>query len=89
MGSITDLEDMSLSQKLQLLKSNATWKCSNKWEVLNEHDATWNTNGLHDLKYSVLSRDRIDDNYHKVLVNVMDNNHWTDAVSGKYMFIYI
>mmetsp|Transcript_12238 Transcript_12238/g.25933 ORF Transcript_12238/g.25933 Transcript_12238/m.25933 type:complete len:413 (+) Transcript_12238:72-1310(+) len=53
-GSITDLEDMNLQEKLNFLRSNKEWKCMVKWEALEEHEATWRTNGLADLRYKVL-----------------------------------
>ena len=61
-GSIRDLEEMNLSEKLSFLKSNRTWKCMVKWEALEEHEKTWRNNGLADLKYSVLKMEDLDKN---------------------------
>ena len=54
-GSLTDLEDMTLKEKLALLRkqntdsegSDNTWKCMVKNELLNEHETTWRNNGLY------------------------------------------
>ena len=75
---------MDLSGKLAYLKSNAILKCMNKREVLDEHAATWRTNGLRDLQYAVLARGSIGGNERasKVTVDVQLNNHWTDQRSG-------
>ena len=54
-GTITDLEQMSLQDKLAFLRQNKEWKCMVKWEALDEHETTWRTNGLADLKYKVLN----------------------------------
>ena len=59
-GTIRDLEEMSLGEKLSFLKSNRTWKCMVKWEALEEHEKTWRNNGLADLKYSVLKMEDLD-----------------------------
>ena len=45
-GTITDLEEMTLEEKLGFLRENKSWKCMVKWEVLKEHEETWKTNGL-------------------------------------------
>lgn len=60
-GTIQDLEGMDLKEKLTFLKNNRNWKCMVKWEALKEHDATWRTNGLADLKYSILKVESLDD----------------------------
>mmetsp|Transcript_20314 Transcript_20314/g.28551 ORF Transcript_20314/g.28551 Transcript_20314/m.28551 type:complete len:275 (+) Transcript_20314:504-1328(+) len=52
-GSITDMEEMSLKEKLNFLRSNKEWKCMTKWEALDEHATTWKQNGLADLHYKV------------------------------------
>jgi hypothetical protein len=43
---ITDLEDMTLKEKLQVLKENEDWKNQKKWELKDEHAATWQMNGI-------------------------------------------
>ena len=49
-GSIKDLEDLSLQQKLDYLKDN-NLKFMQKVEALERHDSTWQNNGLNTLKY--------------------------------------
>jgi hypothetical protein len=50
-GTITDYEEMNLTEKLEFLRGHKEWKCKNKWEMLDEHDSTWRVNGLMDLTY--------------------------------------
>ena len=45
-GTIRDLEDMNLQEKLSFLRGHKTWKCMVKWEALDEHEQTWKENGL-------------------------------------------
>ena len=74
---------MTLEDKLSLLRVNKTWKCQNKWEVLDEHKTTWQTNGLNNLNYTVIDRKIfLNDNCNRILVDLMTNDHWTDAVAG-------
>uniref|UniRef100_A0A7S1UR56 WW domain-containing protein n=1 Tax=Grammatophora oceanica TaxID=210454 RepID=A0A7S1UR56_9STRA len=88
-GSLVDLEQMNLSQKLQFLRENKKWKCMVKWEALEEHDKTWKVNGLADLKYKVLENAFMDatKNASKVHVDVKLNaNHWANDKCGvEYM----
>lgn len=83
-GSLTDMEDMNLDKKLAFLRTNKILKCMNKHEVLAEHDATWRSNGLHDLKYTEVARKALDPagKCIKVTVDVMLNGHWTDDRCG-------
>jgi hypothetical protein len=53
-GTLIDLENMTLPEKLDFLRANREWKCMVKWEALEEHETTWRSNGMADLKYSVL-----------------------------------
>ncbi len=47
-GSITDLENLDLKDKLKYLKENDL-KFMKKYEALDEHEATWQTNGLNEI----------------------------------------
>ena len=58
-------------------------KCMNKQEVLAEHKAAWKTNGLVDLRYTELEQLSLSEHCVKYLVNVMENNHWTDLVCSE------
>jgi len=73
---------MSISQKIDFLRSHKEWKCQLKWELLKEHDATWKTNGLSDLTYSVLNKTSLDPDTNKatkVTVDVkLNGNHWSN-----------
>ena len=87
---ITDLEDMTLQEKLKFLKRHREWKCMVKWEALEEHDKNWKTNGLADLQYKVLkttpldSKDPSKARATKITVDVKlnPNNHWANDKCG-------
>lgn len=83
-GTLTDMENMNLDKKLAFLRTNKILKCMNKHEVLDEHEGTWQSNGLRDLKYEEVSRKALDADGHssRITVDVMLNKHWTDARSG-------
>ena len=97
-GTIIDLEDMSLSEKLNMLRENKEWKCMVKWEALEEHESTWRTNGLADLNYSILKKEDLDEGKSitggsilgdhrsratKVTVDVkLNGNNWTNEKCG-------
>jgi hypothetical protein len=70
---------------LDFLRSNREWKCMVKWEALEEHETTWKSNGMADLKYSVLETKSLDDSKKstKVTVDVkLNGTHWANAKSG-------
>ena len=86
-GLVTDMEEMDLQSKLAFLKTHKLWKCMNKNEVLDEHAATWEVNGLSKLTYSILTDTKIPgtrsesrSEARKVVVDVMENDHWSDLV---------
>ena len=82
-GTIIDMEEMSLDNKLQFLRDHSKWKCMNKREVLGEHEATWKTNGLSNLKYEKINQIWRNDDYCTIInVNVKENNHWSDLSLG-------
>eukprot|EP00428_Durinskia_dybowskii_P060938 CAMPEP_0170373746 /NCGR_PEP_ID=MMETSP0117_2-20130122/10232_1 /TAXON_ID=400756 /ORGANISM="Durinskia baltica, Strain CSIRO CS-38" /LENGTH=224 /DNA_ID=CAMNT_0010628655 /DNA_START=361 /DNA_END=1031 /DNA_ORIENTATION=- len=84
-GSLMDMENMDLNKKLAFLRTNKILKCMNKHEVLQEHDATWRTNGLKDLQFQELARVSLDTTTEcasKVTVDVLLNKHWTDERCG-------
>ena len=49
-GSYTDLENMSLDEKLTHLRAHPEWKNQEKWELRDAHASTWRTNGLSNLE---------------------------------------
>jgi hypothetical protein len=83
-GSLTDLEDMTLTEKLNFLRDNKEWKCMCKWEALEEHEKNWKTNGLADLKYKVLKTTPLDETKKasKLTVDILLNDHWADMMSA-------
>lgn len=60
---ITDLEEMNLQQKLQLLKENQDWKNMKKIELKEEHSKTWQTNGINSIEgeYTGLNSEELND----------------------------
>ena len=86
-GSIRDLENMTIDEKLGFLRKNRAWKCMVKWEALEEHETTWKVNGMSNLNYKLLATKPIDGSDGKasiITVDVMLNpdNHWGNAKSG-------
>lgn len=84
-GTLTDLENMTLHEKLDFLRSNKEWKCMVKWEAADEHEKTWKTNGMHDLKYNILTNKFLDDTKKasKITVDVkLNGDHWSNAKCG-------
>lgn len=77
-GDISDLEEMDLKQKLSLLKKT-DWKCMVKWELLDEHEREWMTNGLASLNYTIDSEVLLNDHCTKATVTLGLNNHWSDS----------
>lgn len=51
-GNIVDLENLSLTQKLSILK-RTDQKCMNKWELRDWHRQNPNSNGIHSLDYQI------------------------------------
>ena len=73
-GSIRDLENMNLQQKLGYLKANDL-KFMQKREALAEHDRTWQTNGLNNIKNLAAFEESITscgENCERFLVNLKD-----------------
>ena len=68
-GKITDLENLSLQQKLEYLKENDL-KFMQKQEALAEHEKTWNINGLNSLKYKKISESSCGKKCEKILVEL-------------------
>ena len=96
-GTLTDLENMTLSEKLALLKRQNTddegsdnhWKCMVKDELLQEHGKTWGKNGLRGVDGSLtLLYDERHDQIHpstyasKVTVHLTKNNDKWDTVTS-------
>jgi hypothetical protein len=88
-GTLVDLEEMSLQEKLTFLKQHKEWKCMVKWEALDEHEKTWKSNGLADLNYKVLKTEGLDTTdlskakATKITVDVkLNGNHWANDKCG-------
>jgi hypothetical protein len=81
-GSIEDMEDMNLQQKLAVLKQHKLWQCMNRYELKDEHEISWSSNGLKDLSYELLKRTELDRFCSKVTVDVKLNGHWSDCMCG-------
>ena len=87
-GTLIDLEEMTLEEKLSFLRQHKEWKCMVKWEALKEHEQTWKTNGLSDLSYKMLETKPLDTNNRiskATLVTVdvkLNGNHWANDKCG-------
>ena len=84
-GSLRDLEEMNVEEKVQHLRENRDWKCMVKRELLSEHDRTWKMNGLGNLGYSVLQQEPLHESEKatKITVDVgLNDNHWSNEHSG-------
>ena len=76
-GTLHDLEQMSINEKMNFLKQHQEWKCMVKWELKDEHESTW--------QYAVLSETPLDDSNKatKITVDVkLNGNHWTNEKAG-------
>lgn len=83
MGSITDMEQKSLEEKLLELRDLPAIKCMHKKELLKEHADTWRRNGLSSFaeesaQYSVVRAECLSAYAVKVTVELAVNGHWTD-----------
>jgi len=81
-GTIEDLENMDLNDKMNYLRQTKE-KFMRKNEVLAEHAKTWKTNGLSNLGYKVIGRHRCmagigTTKCVRVVVDVGLNGEWTD-----------
>jgi hypothetical protein len=56
-GSIKDLEELNLEEKLDYLRENDL-KFMQKTEALAQHEATWKKNGLNNLNIRIIRKDR-------------------------------
>jgi hypothetical protein len=73
---ITDLEQMNLQQKLQLLKENQDWKNMKKIELKEEHSKTWQSNGVNSIEgeYSDINSEPINEYTTKITVDLINLN---------------
>jgi hypothetical protein len=88
-GTIHDLEEMTLQDKLNFLKKHKEWKCLVKWEALDEHEKSWKRNGLADLNYKILestpldTMDKTKSKASKITVDVkLNGDHWSNEKCG-------
>uniref|UniRef100_K3X9X5 Galactosyltransferase C-terminal domain-containing protein n=1 Tax=Globisporangium ultimum (strain ATCC 200006 / CBS 805.95 / DAOM BR144) TaxID=431595 RepID=K3X9X5_GLOUD len=80
-GTITDLEEMKLEDKLEALRATK-WKCTVKRELLKEHVRTWKHNGIKSLRYTYVDAVALNDFCTKITVDLGSNDHWSDARSS-------
>jgi hypothetical protein len=81
------MEEMDLVEKITFLRDNEDKKCMNKNEVLQQHEATWKTNGISAFRerdeFTVLDCVYLNDYCVKVTVQLMLNGDEFDAVCGE------
>lgn len=80
-GTIRDLEEMSLEEKLTVLRTSK-WKCTVKHDLLKEHHRTWKKNGLKSLRYEYVDAEAINEHCTKITVKLGPNCHWSDSRSS-------
>jgi hypothetical protein len=81
-GSIRDLENLNLEQKLEYLKENEL-KFMKKREALAEHAATWQTNGLNGITdIKILKREPCGANCEIIVVELMDTPEIGGAIES-------
>jgi hypothetical protein len=73
---ITDLEEMNLQEKLELLRKNADWKNMKKREGKEEHSSTWRDNGVNSIEgeYSGIKDEKINAYTTKITVDLINDN---------------
>ena len=84
-GTLVDLEQMDLSEKLAFLRDHKSWKCMVKWEAADEHESTWKSNGLADLQYKLLETKPLNDHKTASIYTVdvkLNGDHWANAKAG-------
>jgi hypothetical protein len=71
---ITDLEEMNLEEKLQLLRENQDWKNMRKNELKEQHSSTWRDNGVNSIEgeYSGITDEEINDYTTKITVELVN-----------------
>jgi hypothetical protein len=79
-GTIKDLENMNLEQKLDYLRENDV-KFMQKKEALAEHEKTWRINGLNNIDYILEDKDSCGNNCVKIKLTIIELN--VDSLSEK------
>lgn len=80
-GTIRDLEELTLHEKLAVLR-NSKVKCTVKHNLLKEHHRTWKKNGLKSLCYEYVDAEAINTFCTKITVKLGLNGHWSDSRSS-------
>ncbi|GMF12157.1 unnamed protein product [Phytophthora lilii] len=80
-GTIRDLEELNLEDKLTLLRTSK-WKCTVKHDLLKEHHRTWKKNGLKSLRYEYVDAEAMNESCTKITVKLGPNGHWSDSRSS-------
>jgi hypothetical protein len=84
-GTLVDLEDMTVEEKMNFLRQHKSWKCMVKWELKDEHESTWKTNGLSSLSYTIVGTTNLHESKKatKVTTDIkLNGDHWTNAKAG-------
>lgn len=89
-GTITDLEEMDLDQKIRLLKTHPEWKCLMKRELRDEHTRTWQSNGLRmaggsPFRFGVRHKSTLGDRALRVTVDCSKGGDFTDEFADAEM----
>jgi len=79
-GSITDMENLNLEQKLEYLKENEL-KFMKKKEALAEHESTWKTNGVRqigDYSSRIFGETGCGKNCEKIIINLFSDGNTSE-----------
>ena len=84
---ITDLEEMNLQEKLQVLRENQDWKNMKKRELKEEHSSTWRTNGINSIEgvYTDIRNEQINAYTTKITVDLVNSEDETGKEEEKQL----
>lgn len=82
---ITDLEEMNLQEKLQVLRENQDWKNMKKRELKEEHSSTWRSNGINSIEggYTDIHEAQINGYTTKITVELVNSEDDTGKEEEK------
>ena len=82
---ITDLEEMNLQEKLQVLRENQDWKNMKKRELKEEHSSTWRSNGINSIEgiYTDIHEAEINEYTTKITVELVNSEDDTGKEEEK------
>ena len=78
---------MNLKEKVDFLKERELLKCMNRKELLDEHQETWQKNGITSFRqkceFHLIEKIQLNDYAVKYTVELELNDHWSDSRCGE------